>query len=325
MKRILILIGLITIIAVQCADAFILSSMLGKSKQVNSISLTDPSDMTVGDPDQTIICSATSGNECVLSTNNSSYCTIVSGKLHAVGASGTNGCIVYANDNGGMDYMPAVQVSQSVTISAAASACTQRFSDDFNRSNNSTVGNGWSEYDSTWSISSNTVTYGSSDTGFLVNGTALSGTTQYARLKLSTMVSGKNQGIFLRGTESGDYFYIIWADRTYTMWGDASGNVQINNGGISWSSGDVIGVIVKGSGNDTVVSLWKNPTNTVPYSGGGACTDTAKPCWDNAGDTPDLQLTNNPTSPANTGTYNGIVHYGTGLYSDDFYVGDCSD
>jgi hypothetical protein len=93
----------------------------GVACTANTCSLTDPADMTVGDADQAITCSCTDGS-CVLTTNNSGYCTIVSGTdLHAVAASGTNGCIVYANNAPHAASCAASQVSQTVTI--AVSSC----------------------------------------------------------------------------------------------------------------------------------------------------------------------------------------------------------
>jgi hypothetical protein len=87
-----------------------------------TITLTDPTDMTVGDADQSITCSASSGLACSLSVNNTGYATVVSGpKLHAVGASGTNGLILYADQSGNGTYCSAPQASQTVTISAAPS------------------------------------------------------------------------------------------------------------------------------------------------------------------------------------------------------------
>jgi hypothetical protein len=89
-----------------------------------TVSLTTPSAMAVGDTDQALTYSATSGLTVALTTNDSGICTITgsgaSQKLHAVG-SGT--CVVYGNQAGNNGYWPATQVtSGNVTISAG-SAC----------------------------------------------------------------------------------------------------------------------------------------------------------------------------------------------------------
>jgi hypothetical protein len=86
--------------------------------KANTISLTTPNNMTVGDADQTITCTVADGDSCTVTSNTTSYCTIVSGKLHAVGA-GT--CTITANDSGAKGWGPAPSAtSGNVTISAGA-------------------------------------------------------------------------------------------------------------------------------------------------------------------------------------------------------------
>ena len=87
-----------------------------------TISLTTPSPMTVGDADQTLTFSTTSGLTVALTTNDAGICTIVSQKLHAVGA-GT--CVVYANQAGHPMWLAGAQItSGNVTISASSDPCT---------------------------------------------------------------------------------------------------------------------------------------------------------------------------------------------------------
>ena len=96
------------------------TGIIGTPCTPQTISFTQPADMTVGDADQTLTYSATSGLTVSLDTNNHSYCTIVSNKLHAVAASGTNGCTVKATQTGGGLYCAATELDRSVTISNAA-------------------------------------------------------------------------------------------------------------------------------------------------------------------------------------------------------------
>lgn len=206
----------------------------------------------------------------------------------------------------------------------ASSTCTLRFSDTFTRSDSGTIGNGWIEAAGGWDISSNTIK-SNATWSYLVSGTNLSATTQFIRVTLTTAVGGKNSGLFIRTDPStGDPGYKLHFDGWYTAWLDTDGTIQ-TSGSLGWTSGDVVGVVVKGTGNGTVVSIWENPLNNTPYSGGGACTDTSKPCWDSVSDTPDLQFTNDPTSVADAYYGHGLLAEGANQYYDNYYAGDCSD
>jgi hypothetical protein len=68
---------------------------------------------TIGDVVRPITCSSTSGEPCVLTTNQSSICDIVSNSLRA---NAIGPCIVYANQPGKPGYLPAPQVSSNVEI-----------------------------------------------------------------------------------------------------------------------------------------------------------------------------------------------------------------
>jgi hypothetical protein len=81
---------------------------------------SDPDAMTVGDADQTLTSdhfTVNSGLTIAYTTNDAGICTIVSQKLHAVGA-GT--CVVSANQAGNAGWFAAAQVqSGNITISAS--------------------------------------------------------------------------------------------------------------------------------------------------------------------------------------------------------------
>lgn len=211
------------------------------------------------------------------------------------------------------------------------SACTQRFSDDFSGTLAS-----WTIKDGTFAIVSGELQHQFS-TGY-ASGTALRGetstVTQYARLKISTttncQTASQNIGLQFRtdvNYTSGYSVNMSCSDGDIVWWDNTTDNVTTAD----FVEGDVLGVVVKGTGTNTVISIFKNPTNLVPLSGGTACTDTGKPCWDAAGDAPDYQATTDPTSPCDTNKYVGITSWGgsNSLGSpqvvDDFYAGDCSD
>ena len=92
--------------------------MMLAAKLGNTISLTTPNNMAVGNADQTITCTTSSGDACTVTSNTASYCTIVAGKLHAV-AAGT--CTISANDGPVGKYLIAsTATSGNVTISGSA-------------------------------------------------------------------------------------------------------------------------------------------------------------------------------------------------------------
>ncbi len=83
-----------------------------------SISFTNPTDMTYGDADQSLTYSASSGLTVTIASSTSSICTIVTNKIHIV-SPGT--CTVTANQNGDSTYAAANQISKSISISKAPS------------------------------------------------------------------------------------------------------------------------------------------------------------------------------------------------------------
>ena len=85
--------------------------------KAQTISFDTPTAMVVGQPDQSLAVSASSGLAVTLTTNSSSICTIVAGKLHAVAA---GACTLTASQAGSANFLPASAVSQSITINAAA-------------------------------------------------------------------------------------------------------------------------------------------------------------------------------------------------------------
>jgi hypothetical protein len=83
-----------------------------------TISFSNPSNMTYGDADQTLIVSASSNLGVTLASSTSSVCSVISGKIHVVSA-GT--CTLTANQGGDATYSPATTVTKSITISKATS------------------------------------------------------------------------------------------------------------------------------------------------------------------------------------------------------------
>jgi hypothetical protein len=95
------------------------STTINVGKKSQTISFTQPSNMTYGDADQTVTFSVNSALTVALTSSTTSVCTIVSGKIHIVSA-GT--CTVATNQSGDSNYSAATQVAYSITISRAASS-----------------------------------------------------------------------------------------------------------------------------------------------------------------------------------------------------------
>ena len=94
-----------------------ISFTIGKKYQ--TITFTSPSNMTIGDPDQTLTTSTNAPGLTPVITvdpSSSSICAIVAGKIQAL-AAGT--CTLNSNETGDNNYRPASQVQRSFTISAA--------------------------------------------------------------------------------------------------------------------------------------------------------------------------------------------------------------
>ena len=89
---------------------------VGKKSQ--SITFTQPSNMTFGDADQALTYSIDSVLSVALTSSTSSVCTIVSNAIHIV-SPGT--CTVAANQSGNSNYSAATQVTRTITITGIAS------------------------------------------------------------------------------------------------------------------------------------------------------------------------------------------------------------
>jgi hypothetical protein len=211
----------------------------------------------------------------------------------------------------------------SGSVPAAASAgCTERFADSFTRSDSDTIGNGWTEVDGNFLIKSNYLTTNQTNNTML-SGTAYSTNTQYAKFTLGS--AGYQVGIIVR-SDWPTKFYILACDASGLYWGDESGSVG-TSAAMTCGSGDTYSIIVTGSNSTTKISFWKNTTNNTPVSPGSNCTDTSKPCWDSAGDSPDVQLTANRSNNTDKGAGISTDPNGGGseLFGKNYYAGDCSD
>jgi hypothetical protein len=206
--------------------------------------------------------------------------------------------------------------------SAPSSTCTQRFTDDFDRSNRDIDGdNGWTTLAGSAAISSNALVAGASGT-YVGSGTDFTAATQYWKVEMTTFVSTNVMGALFRSDVDGAPAYSVYANTTDTTWDDGA---TVQSASIGLSNGNTVGRMVTGTGNDTVIGLWVNPTNDKPFSGGPACTVTSTPCWDDADDAPDTTFTNNPATAADAYTSFALFLDASGMTMDNLFYGDCSD
>lgn len=83
------------------------------TKVAQTISFTQPANMKVGQADQTLTVSASSGLAVTLTTASAAICTVVNGKLRAVGK---GSCSVTATQTGSTMYAAATAVTKKITI-----------------------------------------------------------------------------------------------------------------------------------------------------------------------------------------------------------------
>jgi hypothetical protein len=156
--------------------------------------------MTVGDADQTLDSdhfTVNSGLTIAYTTNDAGICTIVSQKLHAVGA-GT--CVVSANQAGNAGWFAAAQVqSGNITISASGGpAINEAFNNVTNFTNvvntvtaSGGLGHGGTEWD--WN--------------FAVCNTSLASANHYARATASAIGAADGGGVMARYSDGTHYYY----------------------------------------------------------------------------------------------------------------------
>ena len=177
----------------------------------------------------------------------------------------------------------------------------------------------WTVENGTWDISSGTLREGNDSGYFFIRYTAsaTATVTQWAKVKFTDWVANY-MGIVVRSTSDGSgYRYVIGKEGTsvyWSVWNGLSSIGDVGSSAISLTDGDILGVTVQGTGNNTIVNVWKNPTAASPIDANS---------WDGANDY-DGQITANPAQFADIGTYVGIWNScSVGNYNkfDDFSAG----
>jgi len=198
-----------------------------------------------------------------------------------------------------------------------------RNSDNFNRSDSSSLGSNWTEICGDMEIWANRFTNVTSGRSAAIYNTQTSGTFQYVRWDVSNYNgSAQNMGCILRFSNSSSGFYEVrWAhgsanwqwnyvsDATYS----SVTNIQSISGIAPGDPGSV-GVTIKGSGPNTIVSIWLGAISQSPSSDS---------IWDGLGAT--YILSASPSTPVNIGNKVGLMieaNYARTQLLDNFNCGD---
>lgn len=152
----------------------------------------------------------------------------------------------------------------------------------------------------------------------LRNNTQTEAEYQWGRFEIDYVNEGTGyylMGIILRSSGSSGYYYVIgleWNDLgegahniEWQVWNGTNRVQTVKSQATTWQAGDSFGARVTGTGNDTVIDVWKNPSGTCPD-------DWGSPTW---------SWTDNPTNAADSGTYVGLF---CGRDNDYIAIGDVS-
>lgn len=192
------------------------------------------------------------------------------------------------------------------------------FSDNFDRADSTDLGSNWTETLGNSTITSNALVLAplDADVDNIYTGATFATTEQYLKVTITWSATGTYPWATLRSNAGGTVAYLIVFKPTEGVieW-FGGGSIQTATS-VTLNSGDSYGITISGTGNDTVVRIWLNPTGDSP---------SAADTW--GGDSsPDWTFTNNPGSPVDggAGTYAGLGGYvDDGVTSfNDFFAGD---
>lgn len=209
--------------------------------------------------------------------------------------------------------------SGSLTVSKMLS-----YSDDFNRGTTTdNLGTNWTTQTGFVRIYSNRAAMSeTTNTDNLTTyNTPINTTNAYQLLVFSNYTGYGRVGPCFRFTNSSSPFYTVEFDRInniiyWAHWTSVGGTrTEIASASFTiGTTGEIYGITISGTGNNTIVNIWKNPT---------ALTPTSVLEWDSGDTVPDVSFTTNPSSPINTGYYGGLFSNFSGdCLIDNWYYGD---
>ena len=220
-------------------------------------------------------------------------------------------------------------ITKSGGTVAAGGPSGQNFSDLFTRGDSDSLGGNWTEQVGDADIVSNAMSFQTAGWDKIVaiySGTATDTANQYIKVNLA--YSAPYPAIILRYTNSSSPYYVIQASTVsscefiWAYYPDATTGSGTDIGasadaGTCSDPTSTIGVTITGTGDNTVVRIWNNPTANTPVSASE---------WDSGDSTPDITWTDNPgVNAVNTGGYvgvQGIQESAGNIVFYDFYAGD---
>lgn len=203
---------------------------------------------------------------------------------------------------------------------AFTSSGSSALSDDFNRSDSGSIGANWTEESGTWDIASETLEaadFAFGDQVAVYSGSTVSSVNQW--VKWDYVTSGGvtvGSGCVLRFTDDTSAFYVVRMDDSNNLarwyhWDSVGGTeTQVDSSALTVAVGDTYGVTIDGTGSSTTVRIWVDPTGE----------PTTASNW-NGDTTPDITLTDDPSSAVDTGSYVGLYGQGNGEVGfDNFFA-----
>jgi hypothetical protein len=209
--------------------------------------------------------------------------------------------------------------------SAGGGGSPQVFAEDFTGTDGDNLDADWAEWRGDYNIFSNNARQvtGSYTPCFAVyTATDTATIDQYAGVTYPNNVGGEFAGVLLRCENTGAPFYALYIDQnanvTWEVYATAAGSgtsVQTGDAGTT-TTNDRWQWTIEGTGNSTVVRIWKNPTNMTPVSPSE---------YDPGDSTPELTFTNDPPTAADVGKKVGICAFssaGNNIRLDAWRAGD---
>ena len=201
------------------------------------------------------------------------------------------------------------------------------FSDNFNRSDGA-IGANWTNATGGIAILSNqarlTADSFAQNVG-VYTGTACATVNQYAKMTLALVGAGSFYPcLMFRYTDADSPLYAVyfwpaedkaeWCHKTNAADGSPTVIDSVSASGLTVGLTDTVAATIEGTGNDTTVRIWVNPTGDTP---------TSASVWGGSG--PNLTFTANPASAVDTGSYvaiGGETNDPVNSLVDNFFGGD---
>ena len=209
------------------------------------------------------------------------------------------------------DFTDEIVTNNSTQGGAPAGEGSADFSDDFTGADLSA----WNGLASSFTLDTGADNvYGSSGDNLaaMSYGTNSAGVNQYVHFPCSDVAKGCGAVLRSTGTGSDGFYAVYWYSGPgpwyWERWTNSGYDTDCDTtASCAPSNGEDVGVTIQGTGNDTVVKIWNNPTNNYAYDVNN---------WDSASDAADCTFTGNPVSAEDTGLQVGLGQFGDATYGN---------